>query len=183
MNLSPNPERPDDENPVPTVVTPPEAHHESASPMAARLAEEMAAAWRRGERPAVEEFLARDPALRDRPEVVLRLLCEEVCLRQEAGEVVHAAELAGRFPDLQDEIENLLSTRCQLSVNLREVAAELPAPALADFELLAELGQGTQGRVFLARQRSLGDRPVVLKITSRRGREHLSLARLQHTHI
>src|SRR5207237_2965190 len=64
-----------------------------------------------------------------------------------------------------------------------EVAAELPAPALADFELLAELGQGTQGRVFLARQSSLGDRPVVLKITDCRGREHLSLARLQHTHI
>jgi serine/threonine protein kinase len=183
MNPLPNAEPPDHDNPAPTVVTPPAPHRESGSPLVARLADEMAAAWRRGQCPAVEEFLARDPSLRDRPEVVLRLLCEEVGLRQEAGEVVRAAELTGRFPDLQDEVENLLSTRCQLSANLREVAAELPAPDLADFELIAELGQGTQGRVFLARQRTLGDRPVVLKITSRRGREHLSLARLQHTHI
>jgi serine/threonine protein kinase len=183
MNPSPHPEWPDAEDPTPTVATARAPHWESAGALVARLASEMAAAWRRGQRPAVEEFLARDSALRGRPEVVLRLLCEEVCLRQEAGERVRAAELAGRFPDLRDEVENLVSTRCQRSADVSEAAAELPAPALADFELLAELGRGTQGRVFLARQRTLGDRPVVLKITGRRGREHLSLARLQHTHI
>ena len=54
---------------------------------------------------------------------------------------------------------------------------------LGDFHLLALLGQGGQGRIFLASQLSLADRPVVLKISGRRGDEHLSLARLQHTHI
>ena len=51
---------------------------------------------------------------------------------------------------------------------------------LAGFRLLAELGRGAAGRVFLAAQPSLGDRPVVLKVTPRGREEHLSLARLQH---
>src|SRR5205814_6838537 len=55
--------------------------------------------------------------------------------------------------------------------------------SLGDFRLLAELGRGRQARVFLARQGTLADRPVVLKVTPRQDREFLSLARLQHTHI
>jgi serine/threonine protein kinase/Tfp pilus assembly protein PilF len=54
---------------------------------------------------------------------------------------------------------------------------------LGDFRLLAELGRGAQGRVFLAAQLSLADRPVVLKLSPCTGGEHLALARLQHTHI
>src|SRR5262249_12782777 len=46
-----------------------------------------------------------------------------------------------------------------------------------------ELGRGRQGRVFLATQPALADRPVILKLTPRDDREHSSLARLQHTHI
>ncbi len=58
-----------------------------------------------------------------------------------------------------------------------------PGHLLAGFQLLAELGEGAEGRVYLARQTDLADRPVVLKVTSSRGQEHLSLARLQHSHI
>src|SRR5262249_10247954 len=54
---------------------------------------------------------------------------------------------------------------------------------LGEFRLLAEIGRGSQGRVFLATQAGLADRPVVLKITPCSGHEHLALARLQHTHI
>ena len=67
---------------------------------------------------------------------------------------------------------------------------ESPGPAfphegevLAGFRLVRELGRGAAGRVFLAVQPSLADRPVVLKITSRGRGEHLSLARLQHMNI
>jgi serine/threonine protein kinase len=57
---------------------------------------------------------------------------------------------------------------------------------LGDFELLRVLGAGSYGRVFLARQISLG-RLVALKVTSEGG-EHLggearTLARLEHVHI
>jgi serine/threonine protein kinase/tetratricopeptide (TPR) repeat protein len=156
---------------------------ENNGPLAARLADDMAAAWRRGQRPLVEEVLAAHPEFYARPEVVLRLICEEVCLRQEAREEISAAEWGRRFPAWRAEVANLLDGDGQLSVVVPVHPAEPTAPALADFELLTELGQGAQGHVFLARQRSLADRPVVLKTTCRRGREHLSLARLQHTHI
>jgi serine/threonine protein kinase/TolA-binding protein len=115
--------------------------------------------------------------------VVLRLICEEVCLRQEAGLPAGVSELAGRFPELRPEIENLLDAGGHLPLELRAAYGGASAAALADFEVLADLGRGVEGRVFLARQRSLADRPVVLKVTTRQGREHLSLARLQHTHI
>jgi eukaryotic-like serine/threonine-protein kinase len=167
---------------TPTAVVAPDPRPDRTGPLAARLADEMAAAWRRGERFAVEDLLQRHPDARDLPEVVLRLICEEVCLRQEAGKPAGASELAQRFPEWRAEIANLLDVRGQLALDLR-ASYRGAAAALADFELLADLGRGAQGRVFLARQRSLADRPVVLKVTTRQGREHLSLARLQHTHI
>ena len=55
--------------------------------------------------------------------------------------------------------------------------------ALGEFRLLTVLGRGVRGSVFLAVQPGLANRPVVLKITPRKGHEHLSLARLQHAHI
>lgn len=52
-----------------------------------------------------------------------------------------------------------------------------------DFELQAELGACQFGRVYLARQRGMSDREVVIKISSNVWLECERLARLQHTHI
>jgi serine/threonine protein kinase len=54
---------------------------------------------------------------------------------------------------------------------------------IGDFRLLAWLGRGIRGAVYLAEQPSLAHRRVVLKITPRDGREHLSLAQLRHPNI
>src|SRR4051812_27634945 len=54
---------------------------------------------------------------------------------------------------------------------------------LLGFHLLAELGQGAFGRVFLARQHDLADREVVLKVSPSVEVESRILARLQHTNI
>jgi serine/threonine protein kinase/tetratricopeptide (TPR) repeat protein len=51
------------------------------------------------------------------------------------------------------------------------------------FGLLAELGRGAFGRVYLARQGELADRLVVLKIVPKLFGESRTLAQLQHTHI
>src|SRR5262249_30651240 len=51
------------------------------------------------------------------------------------------------------------------------------------FSLVDELGRGAFGRVFLARQGELSDRPVALKITADLRGEPQTLARLQHTNI
>src|SRR5262249_29714841 len=53
---------------------------------------------------------------------------------------------------------------------------------LGDFELVRELGAGSFGRVFLARQLSLG-RMVALKVTVEPSGEAQALAALQHDHI
>lgn len=55
--------------------------------------------------------------------------------------------------------------------------------AVGEFRLLSCLGRGAHGAVFLADQPSLANRPVVLKVTSCDGLEHLSLAQLRHPHI
>ncbi|HEY1377014.1 MAG TPA: serine/threonine-protein kinase, partial [Gemmataceae bacterium] len=72
-------------------------------------------------------------------------------------------------------------------------AAERYAKALAalpgvgdefhGFRLEAELGRGAFGRVFLARQLDLADRPVALKVSVELFAEAQTLARLQHTNI
>jgi eukaryotic-like serine/threonine-protein kinase len=51
------------------------------------------------------------------------------------------------------------------------------------FHLLAELGRGTFGRIYLSRQGDLADRLMVLKIVPRDFGETRTLAQLQHSHI
>jgi serine/threonine protein kinase/tetratricopeptide (TPR) repeat protein len=139
--------------------------------------------WRRGERPLVEEYLARHPELAKQPEAAIDLIYEEFCLRQEHGSQLPPDDLVRRFPQWRTELLVLLD--CHQLFEPPPQAPRFPVvgETVGDFRLLAELGRGIQGRVFLASQPSLADRPVVLKLTPLAGREHLSLARLQHTHI
>ena len=54
---------------------------------------------------------------------------------------------------------------------------------IGGFRLVSELGRGAFGRVYLAEESGLGNRPVALKVTRPEGDEPRLLARLQHTHI
>jgi serine/threonine protein kinase/tetratricopeptide (TPR) repeat protein len=73
----------------------------------------------------------------------------------------------------------------EVAERLADALAHLPEPGdhLLGFQLLAELGRGTFGRVYLARQPDLADRFVALKVsTDLLGESHV-LAQLQHTNI
>jgi serine/threonine protein kinase/Flp pilus assembly protein TadD len=142
----------------------------------------MAESWRQGNPRRAEYFLDLYPGLRESPAAIMDLLFEEVCLCREHGRPVDVPEIVRRFPQWQQQIEILL--HCAQALE-GQVAPAFPTAGetFGDFHLLAQLGRGGQGIVFAATQSSLGDRPVVLKVTSRRGDEHLSLARLQHTHV
>jgi serine/threonine protein kinase/Flp pilus assembly protein TadD len=148
-----------------------------------RLAEEMAAAWERGDCPPAEDFLARQPELLGHPEAALRLIYEEVCLRRELAGGSGLSDVFRRFPQWREQLTVLFE--CQRLVEGHVDRPVLPEPGgtLGEFALLLELGRGGAGRVYLARQSSLGDRPVVLKITPCAGQEHLALARLRHPHV
>jgi len=154
-----------------------------AEALAQRLAEDMAQRWRQGERPIVEDYLERHPELLDFPEAVAELIYEEICLRQDHGEPTDRAEVLSRFPQWQPQLQIMLD--CHQLVMAGGAPPVYPevGEILGEFRLAAELGRGAQGRVFLATQPGLADRPVVLKLVPLLGREHLSLARLQHTHV
>jgi serine/threonine protein kinase len=156
---------------------------EDAEALTATLVEEMIERWRYGKRPLPEEFLERHPDLWNHPEAATDLIYEEICLRQEYGQMIPEEEVLSRFPQWRRQLEVLFD--CQRLLGPGSVAPLFPrvGGSLGDFLLLAELGDGVHGRVFLASQASLGGRPVVLKLIPLEACEHLSLARLQHTHI
>jgi serine/threonine protein kinase/Flp pilus assembly protein TadD len=146
------------------------------------LADDMSRRWSAGARPLTEEYLAGHPQLRDRPELAVELIYEEICLREEYEPRGAVDDVLRRFPAWRPQLQALLNCHRILGEGVRP---RFPAPGevIADFRILAELGRGAEGRVFLAAESALADRLVVLKVVPCASREHLSLARLQHTHI
>jgi hypothetical protein len=142
----------------------------------------MVSQWGKGERPLTEDYLALYPGLRDRPAAVMELIYEEFCLRQENGEDADPQRFLERFPAWGDRLRVVLDCH-QLLAEPPEHQPAVVGETLGEFQLLAELGRGARGQVFLATQISLARRLVVLKVAHSEGAEHLSLARLQHTHI
>jgi serine/threonine protein kinase/Flp pilus assembly protein TadD len=161
----------------------PPSEEKDVSSLCDRLAAEMRQRWRQGQRVLAEDFLAEHPELREHPEAAIDLIYEELCLRQENDPATTAAEVFARFPQWRAQLEMLL--RCHELLEAVPVAPTFPevGETVAGFALLAEIGRGARGRVFLAAQPSLADRQVVVKLTPCDGGEHISLARLQHTHI
>ncbi|MBN9518334.1 tetratricopeptide repeat protein [bacterium] len=153
-------------------------------PLAERLARELAERWRRGDCAPAEAFLDRHPELWDDPEEAAEVVFEEVAARRERGEDGAPASVFARFPTWRRQLERLHSVWQLVEEQGRPEGRVGPGDRVAGCELLAELGRGGRGRVFLAAQRGLADRPVVVKLTPLdAGREHLSLARLQHTNV
>jgi serine/threonine protein kinase/tetratricopeptide (TPR) repeat protein len=152
-------------------------------PLVSALADEMGRRWRQGQRVHAELLLERHPELYQAPQRALGLIYEEICLRREYGLNVDAEEIFGRFPQWRTQLAVMLECHELLETRPTEPALPLAGESVAGYELLTPLGAGAGGRVFLARQPALADRPVVVKLTPLHGQEHLRLARLQHTHI
>jgi serine/threonine protein kinase/Flp pilus assembly protein TadD len=143
--------------------------------------EAMALAWERGERPDVGAILERHPGLGD--ESIIRLVYEDVCLRREAGEEVLTQEVLRLFPRLRDKLEVVMGCDRLLRPVSRHALLPNVGEDLGPYRLLEELGRGASGKIFLAEEPGLAGRQVVLKVMPNDESEHLSLARLQHTHI
>jgi serine/threonine protein kinase/Flp pilus assembly protein TadD len=150
---------------------------------AARLAEVLAANWRRGICCRAEELLVEHPSVQAQPRAALRVVLEEVCQREHLGQEVSLAEWQERFPQWRDELAVVLD--CHRLLGLAPGSPRFPqvGETLGEFRILAEVGRGGGGRVYLAEQTFLAGRLVVLKLTPAGDQEHLKLARLQHTHI
>jgi serine/threonine protein kinase len=149
----------------------------------AETLEAMAANWHAGHRLPAEKWLADHPELAADSDTAVRIVYEEFCLREEQGERVESAEFYRRFPQWRDGINVALDCHRLLRKTPEPEPALTAGQTLGELRLLREIGSGALGKVFLATQPSLSDRPLAVKFTHRRGQEHLSLARLQHTHI
>jgi hypothetical protein len=75
------------------------SEHASLADRAAVLRADQIERWRLGERPLVEDYLARETGLADDAEAVLELLYNEVVVREELGEKPGVEEYVRRFPD------------------------------------------------------------------------------------
>ncbi|GIW89540.1 MAG: hypothetical protein KatS3mg108_3864 [Isosphaeraceae bacterium] len=155
------------------------------------LSRELSLRRQAGQRCSAPDLLDRYPWLDD--PVRVGLLYEDYCLREEAGEQPDPAEYLRRFPSLAPSLSRLLaihqlvgsSTSTLFRRTCHDTAPALPeaGQTIGGFLLQEELGRGGLARVFRAAERSLADRPVVVKVARRGSDEPQTLARLQHTNI
>jgi tetratricopeptide (TPR) repeat protein len=165
--------------------------------------------WLAGRRPTVAELLAGSPLAAD-PDAQLDLIYNEIVLREELGEEPPAAEYAGRYPHLRDELalhfevhramsdgDGVLSETARLGAmdTLPDAVppVEVSVPEPPEYDVLGLLGRGGMGVVYKARHRRLR-RPVALKMFEpgrkpsprdvlRFRAEAEAIARLRHPHV
>jgi eukaryotic-like serine/threonine-protein kinase len=145
--------------------------------------------WRQGETPDVTGVLASHPEIQHYRSVVLDLAYTEYRLRQEAGEPIDAATFAERFPSLQKslflliEVHGLISLDPELQALQEGMLWPEAGSRFLQFDLVAEIGRGAFGRVFLATEPAVGGRQIVVKIAPHGGGEAGILGKLRHPNI
>jgi serine/threonine protein kinase/Flp pilus assembly protein TadD len=128
--------------------------------------------WARGRGKRLDEYVAEFPELFQDAASVREVAFEEFRVRRQAGDSPTPDDYRRRFGvDTTDWPD------------VSETAAPQVGGEFLGFELVAELGRGAFGRVFLARQASLANRWIALKVSADAGGEPQALAQLQHTHI
>lgn len=159
------------------------------SQAACRLASQIKRQWRSGRPPDVAEALEQHPQLKQHKSIVLDLACDEYQERLRSGEAIDAEEFSRRFPTLQRSLQLLIFVRGLLGLSQDDIPGDESAPwpepghEFLGFALLDEIGRGAFARVFLARERALGNRLVALKVARHGSGEAEMLGRLQHPHI
>ena len=162
-----------------------------------RKADEFEEAWRRGQRPTIEDFLSNAVEVPRTP-LLLELLIIEWQRRSRLGEQPETEEYVGRFPERADWIRTTLtrernrSPATPVGANSATISHEFPV--LNEYEILEKIGGGGMGVVYLARKRTVVHGGVVaLKMIADHLLSHDSVgrfvnemtnqARFQHPHI
>jgi Flp pilus assembly protein TadD/predicted Ser/Thr protein kinase len=120
----------------------------SAGALAVLLCQDQRQRWARGERPRIEDYLARYPSLGADTDALLALILGEFLLREQHGEAPAAEEYLQRFPDQAEGLRQVLNLRRQLHVAVQRVLAEdssvgrTETPSLAQAELPTSIGRG-----------------------------------------
>ncbi len=141
----------------------------------------------RGKFERLEKYVAEYPELLENGEPPCDLIYEEYHICRNAGQDVSLSEYCQRFPKSAAALKRLMGTEglsvsTQMFATQRRIEGIKVGQKLDDFELLAEVGRGSFGTVFLARQISL-QRLVALKVSADKGNEPRTLAALDHPNI
>lgn len=150
--------------------------------------------WRfsRGGSPTAADYLAACDELRADKDRVVSLAYEEYCLLEErAREGRHSPpspdSFCDRYPNWRDSLRSQLAYHRVISQMIRPASAPARWPSIGDVVegcLLEEpLGKGGAASVFRAAEQALGNRSVVLKLTTDEGEEEDVLGKLGHRHI
>ena len=145
--------------------------------------------WRKGGAPDVAAALAGHPELRCYRTVVLDLAYQEYQHRLQTGESIDAETFSQRFPSFQRSLHLYIAVNGFVSQDpdYRDLTdpASWPEPGqqFLQFSLIAEIGRGSFGRVFLATEPALGGRTVIVKVAPHGGEEADVLGKLRHANI
>jgi serine/threonine protein kinase len=153
------------------------------------IASQVKGRWNEGEIADAQAALLSYPDLTRHKSIVLDLAYEEFCQRLEVGESVSVEAFCDNFPTCRESLQRLLQVH-QLMHRDPELLAlsqplKWPEPGdnVLGFDLDEEIGRGAFARVYRARERSLGNRPVVVKVTCDGHAEADILGRLRHPNI
>ena len=179
----------------------PDAQHEKYLPTLTELIRvEMDIRWSRGDRKLLDDYRQSFPEAFEDLRTVSEIAFEEFRLRIQHGEQVNVEEYESRFGittsewdswsgqshDTERVVDTSISTdRAAASGagRLQATGEITPGSQWGDFEIVEEIGKGSFARAYLARQRSLANRAVVLKFANLDSEEANRLALLQHTNI
>ena len=139
--------------------------------------------WDRGEPVRAEDYLGLFA-----PTDAAELIYHEYCLAEAADLNPDPSDYLRRFPDHSDALGRLFSLHGAFSIStIQKIVEPANLPESGDeigpYRLLRELGRGAFARVFLAEQSDLGDRLVVVKVSTRSSAEPTLLARARHANI
>ena len=143
--------------------------------------------WDDSDCPDAAQFVRENPTLKNSRSIVMELAYEEYFRRTSSGENLNAMAFCNRFSICKHSLQRRIEVHDFLhnDEDFWFESEQWPeaGETFGDFLLQQQLGSGVASRVFLARQKSLSDRLVVLKLSHSGYREAQILSTLEHSNI
>ena len=157
------------------------------------LAKKLRLAWSQGKPLSLVEYLKQYPELCSARSTVIELAVDEYQLLQSQNQISSIGQYCEPFAVFHNALLSSISRQIQFEQylddhpELRLFDNKIRWPSAGDliagYRVQEELGRGALARAYLCSQIALGDRQVVVKVSSRDTREGHTLGKLQHPHI